>query len=247
MDENTPRLCYRNYVTPDLINASSEAPGFPISNAAFEGTDFVWQAADTTQQTIDVIVNSSTIDYVGIARHNLDEITRTVEIQFDGNTVLPASTVSQEQALILFVEPANPFQVSIIINGGVNPALIGVIYVGESTGLQRKLYVGHTPIIYGRTLNQITGVSQAGEYLGDIVLNRTLSTAVALRNLTPEWYRQNLDPFFAAVPRKPAFWSWRPGTYPRETAYAWIEGNPRPVNQRNNGMMEINFNLRGIS
>ena len=112
--------------------------------------------------------------------------------------------------------------------------------------LERKIYVGHTPITYGRDRTSINGVSENGQYLGEIVVRETNSTSVNLKNLTPLWYRQSLDPFFAAKPRAPAFWAWRQTTYPDEVGYAWIEGNPRPVNQRSNGMMEINWNFRGI-
>jgi len=65
--------------------------------------------------------------------------------------------------------------------------------------------------------------------------------------LTPQWYRDELDPFFAQRPRRPAFWAWRPSSYPAEVGYVWLSGSPQPSNQRSNGMMSVDFTFEGIA
>jgi hypothetical protein len=246
---NTGKLCFHNIVSPSAIAATSEASfRYPASNMANPATAFGWEAADTTDQTITIQNPTRTaIDYLGIARHNLGQLGLTISIRFDGALVMPETPIGEQQSLLFLFSEATPSEVSITISGATTPAKIAVIYCGMSLSLQRNIYIGHTPISYGRDRSQINGVSQAGEYLGEVLVNETLSTSVNLQNLTPDWYRKYLDPFFSRKPRHPCFWAWRPGKYPLEIAYCWIEGNPRPTNQRSNGMMDISWNFRGIA
>lgn len=250
--ENAPRLCYKSIVTSSNISATSElvqgAVSFPASNMANPATAFGWEAEDTATQTITITnPTSSPIDYIGIARHNLAQESLTIQVKFNGVTVRPAQSVSDTQALLFLFEQATPSTIEIIIAGATNPAKIAVVYVGESLRFERNIYVGHTPINYGRQRSAVNGISQAGEYLGQIVTNEVLKTQVQIQNLTPTWYRESLDPFYAQNPRRPVFWSWRPGDYPGEVAYCWVDGNPVPTNQRPNGMMETSFSLTGIA
>jgi len=252
ISDDAPRLCYKNIVNQSNISATSfltqGSTTFPASNMANPATAFGWEAEDTADQTITILNSTATeIDYVGIARHNLAQSGLEIRVRFDGVTVRDWASVSDTQALLLLFQTASPAQIDIDIKGITNAAKVAVVYVGKSLQLERNIYVGHTPMNYGRSRQKVNGVSQAGEYLGEIVLNETLETTVSIQNLTPLWYRESLDPFYAMNPRKPIFWAWRPNTYPDEVAYGWIEGSPVPINQRANGMMETSFNLRGIA
>ena len=245
--ENAGRLCFDNIVTSQNISATSELSPFPATNMANEATAFGWEAADASTQTI-TISNpvASPVDYIGLARHNLNQPGLTITVKFNGAIVLGPAAVTQSQAQLLLFENARPSLIEIVIAGAGEPPKIAVVYAGQSLKLERNIYVGHTPITYGRERNIINGVSQSGEWLGSIVLNEVKKTSVSLSNLTPQWYRNNLDRFFAMSPRKPCFWAWRPGTYPAEVGYCWVDGNPQPVNQRANGMMEISWNFTGV-
>lgn len=245
--ENAGKLCYRNIVAPETISATSSRFRFPATNMANPATAFGWEAADTATQTITIDNPSgATIDYLGIARHNLDQQGLTLEVRFNGVTVQAPSPVDPKQALLFLFAEATPTTIEIIISGATSPPKIAVIYAGQSVTLQRNIYVGHTPINYGRDRKMVNGVSQSGEYLGTVELNQTLSTSVELRHLTPDWYRDTLDPFIGQTPRRPCFWAWRPEKYPGEIGYCWIDGDPRPVNQLSNGMMSISWNFVGI-
>ena len=248
---NAGRLCYQSIVNASNITATSflttGSTSFPASNMANPATAFGWEASSTADQTITILNAAATpIDYVGIARHNLNQPGLEIRVRFDGSTVAPYSSVSEAQALLFLFASASPSTIQIDIRGATNAAKIAVVYVGQSVQLERDIYVGHTPINYGRDRSVVNGVSQSGEFLGEIVTNQSLSTNVSLQNLTPIWYRENLDPYFRQSPRLPCFWAWRPLTYATEVGYCWVEGNPRPVNQRSNGMMSISWNFRGI-
>ena len=54
-------------------------------------------------------------------------------------------------------------------------------------------------------------------------------------------------PFIVASKEVPFFFAWRPASYPRETGFAWMTNNPKPSNQRSNGMMQISLSMGGVS
>lgn len=243
---NAGIIAYQNLVTFDTVTATSELSNRPVTNLANPATSFAWEATGTATQTLTINTDGRDVDYIGIARHNLAQVGLTVEVKFNGVTVLQPQSVSDNQALLFLFNLATPTTVEIIITGATEAPTIAVLYVGKSVKLQRNIYVGHTPITYGRDRNTINGISENGQYLGEIVVNESSSTQVSLQNLTPTWYRNTLDPFFAQKPRRPCFWAWRPATYADEVGYCWVEGDPRPTNQRANGMMQIDWNFRGI-
>lgn len=238
---------YKNYATTTNLSATSETAQNPVTNMANPATAYRWEASSNASQVLTINTSGQDIDYIGIARHNLDQQGLTMTVKYDGVEVIPASGVSSKQAIIFLTQLAAPNTVTIEIDGATTAPSIAVLYVGLSIRLQRNIYVGHTPITYGRDRVAINGVSENGQYLGEIVVRETNSTSVNLQNLTPDWYRSTLDPFFALSPRVPCFWAWRPDGYPDEVSYCWVEGNPRPTNQRSNGMMEVSWNFKGVA
>lgn len=246
LQQNAGILAHNNVVTPGTVSATSELDANPATNLANPATAFTWEAGSTATQTITINTSGKAVNYIGIARHNLSQPGLTLEVRINGVPVIWPAAVSDAQALVYLIDPAQPDTVEIIIAGATTAPRIAVLYVGTTTRLQRNIYVGHTPITYGRDRTVINGLSESGQYLGEIVVKESLSTQVSLQNLTPEWYRAQLDPYFAEKPRRPCFWIWRPGEYPAEVGYCWVEGNPRPVNQRSNGMMQMAWTFRGI-
>lgn len=214
--------------------------------AAFFGKTNDWPAlVDESGIKINVNTAGQSVDYIGIARHNLNQISLTVTVRYNGITVVNAVPISDVQALLFLQNEAVPDNVEIIIKGATIAPQIGVIYIGKSLRLERNIYVGHTPITYGRNRKTINGVSENGQYLGGIDVRSNNVTSVNLQNLTPTWYRSFLDPFFKLSPRIPCFWAWRPETYPDEVGYAWVEGEPNMSNQRANGMVQVSWNFKG--
>lgn len=245
--QNQAIMGFNNVVTVNTVSATSETVTNPIANITNPATSFTWEATSTATQTITIDSDGREVDYIGIARHNLNQIGLTVEIKYNGVTVLPVQAVTDRQALIFLLNGAAPTTITIIISGATIAPKIAVLYAGKALILERNLYVGHTPITYGRDRKTINGMSENGQYLGEIVVQESNATSVSLENLTPQWYREELDPYFALSPRVPCFFAWRSEKYPLEIGYCWIEGNPKPDNQRPNGMMSISWNFRGIA
>jgi hypothetical protein len=134
----------------------------------------------------------------------------------------------------------------LVIAPGTAPPAIGIWYVGEILILQRRIYVGHTPLVYGRSSSVSSGRSENGQFLGRMLRSETLESAVDMHNLTPDWYRSELDLFFQAARTTAFFFAWRPGDYPFEVGFAWLTGDPQVSNQRANGMVQVNFSMSGV-
>lgn len=243
---NSGALCYINYLNFNNVSATSEEITNPATNMANPATAFGWIAESNADQVITVDTDGQEIDYIGIARHNLNQEGLSVTVKYDGVTVISNQTISDNQAILFLQSEASPSIVTIEINGATEAPRISVLYVGKSTRMQRNLYVGHTPITYGRSRTSVNGVSENGQYLGEIVVRETNSSQVSLTNLTPDWYRNTLDPYFSLKPRPPCFWAWRQSDYPDEVGYAWIEGNPTMSNSLSNGMVSASWTFKGI-
>jgi len=247
---NAPYLCFINYVTATNTTLESGKSGSFIENLANPSTAFYAQINETDEFYIDVNVDGQFVDYIGVARHNLQsgaEIKVSISVGGIWYDSKDWEAVGTSQAILKVFQEATPDMVRIRFRSQGNFVRIGVLYVGLSTRLQRNIYVGHTPITLGRTRQTIGGISEGGQYLGEVVRRRTLTTSVSLQNLTPDWYRDVLDRWLGAQERTPAFFSWRPFTYPNEVSYAWVVGDPRPSNQRSNGMMQVELSLEGIA
>lgn len=260
-NSNSPLIGWDNLVTIDNITASSEDVDYPAVNLANPITSPIarWQATTTAMQTITFAINSiEDVDYVGIARHNLGTNQNSVIIEgsTDGGTASGWFELVQEVLLpndapaIFRFTPQSLTHVRIVIGAGASgsdPAEIAVAYVGKLLPLQRRIYVGHTPINYGRSSKVVSGKSEAGDFLGRVIISEQTETSVELKNLTPSWYRSKLDPFIQASKDTPFFFAWRPGDYPNEVGFAWMTNDPQPKNQLPNGMMNIDLQMTGIA
>lgn len=250
---NNPLIGYKNIVTLGGVTASSELSDFPATNVVNPATDLMWRASSADDVTFDVENSTNAmVNYVGIAGHNFGSAEIAVTIAGDdgsGFEDLTLPVIPGHNGPMLFRLPdtygMETIRVS-LVEGNAAPAM-AVVYVGQLLVLQRRMYVGHTPINYGRSVDVINGISESGNYLGSIIVGEVRETQVELQNLTPDWYRAHLDPFIAVGKTTPCFFAWRPQQYPDEVGYCWITNNPKPVNQRSNGMMAIAFDLRGVA
>jgi hypothetical protein len=123
---------------------------------------------------------------------------------------------------------------------------IGVLYIGLVMQLERSIYVGHTPITYGRDVAEVNGMAESGDFLGRIIRQTTYNSEVTMKNLTPIWYRNVFDPFVLACRSKPFFYAWRLNGYPAEVGYCWFAKSiPVPKNTGPRGMMSVSFQIGG--
>ncbi len=264
LNADSPIIGYRNLVTSTNIAATTEDVDFPAINLANPATHLRWKSgagSPSSDEYITVTLNSAEqVNYLGIAVHNFG--TGSMPVSVEGTTEAPGGSPDpwfelitphllpddgpvifrfNSQALHSIRLRIQPSQAAVPV-----APYLAVLYVGELLVLQRRLYVGHTPVKFGRHLSIANHRSISGNFLGRIVLGEKTGTTVALKNLTASWYRSYMEPFLIAAKEDPFFFAWRPSSYPNEAGYVWLADDPIPVNQSSNGMMQVSLEVEGV-
>jgi hypothetical protein len=159
--------------------------------------------------------------------------------------LIPTFTPDDDTPILFQFTAVAADAVRVCLGIGTAAAEMAVLFVGSLLTLQRRLYVGHTPLPLARRQEVTTGRSQSGEHLGSVITGEWYGGSVAQQNLTASWYRTYMAPFIENAP-EPFFFAWRPNSYPDEIAFAWCTGDPIPSNARSNGMMSIEFDVEAI-
>lgn len=255
-EANNPVIGWHNLVTAANVTSDTEAAGYPITNVAnpITAPQAGWRAAAIGDEIVAAQVDTvEPIDYVGIARHNFGSAAIPVTVEGSTNSGADWSELVEETLLpndapaVFRFTPQALTNVRLLLGTGTAAAEMAVLYTGLLLTLQRRIYVGHTPMPYGRSAKIVNGRSEGGDFLGRIVISEQVATAVDLANITPSWYRAYLDPFIRVSKETPFFFAWRPGDYPLEVGFGWMTNEPQPVNQRANGMMQIQMQMTGIA
>lgn len=249
LNADSPIVGWHNLIGPSTVSASSEEAAYPAINLANPATHLKWMATSSADQTLTLTPDSvvpEMIDYVAIVRHNLSTAQSTIKIQQDGEDLINPVILPADEATIFRLPETAFSEIEFIMEDNAAAPYVAVIYVGRLLYLQRRIYVGHTPIVYGRQVKVDNVRSESGNFLGRVVLSETFDTTINLSNLEPEWYREYMEPFVVASIERPFFFGWRPGTYPREVGFVYTTKTPRPVNQMSNGFMQVQIPVAGL-
>jgi hypothetical protein len=258
INADNPVFGWHNLVTASNVAATTAASGFPASNLANPSTNLRWEgelSSSEADEYLTVTLGSvDPLDYLAIAKHNLGSAQIPVSVEYldidaspDAWEELIAPVLLPNDGPALFHFPPQALDsIRLRMQPGTAAPTIAVMHVGALLVVQRRLYVGHTPMPYGRTTKVMNARSESGNFLGRIVLNQMTGTQASFKNLTPAWYRTNMDPFLRAAQEHPFFFAWRPGSHPLEIGYAWMTNDPKPVNQLANGMMSIDLQMAGV-
>lgn len=254
INSDNPVIGYQNKVTTGNIAATTADASHPVTNLANPATysQAAWLATNTSTVylTCTLAGNTDDINYVGLAGHNLGTVGASVSVEGDTgsgySTIAGPQIQSDDSPMIFRFTTAAYTAIRVKILTPTAAPRVAVMYVGALLTLQRRLYVGHSPITMGRSRDVRNGMSEGGNFTGRIVVGGQTSTGISLQNLTASWYRSYMDPFIKAAETTPFFFAWRPNTYPKEVGYAWLTSNPIPKNQRSNGMMQVDLSMTGI-
>lgn len=251
-DADLPVIGWRNVVTSATVSTTSQQANFPASNVANPATHLQWRAVDASAQYLTIATNEvDPIDYVGVAGHNFGsgEIAVSIEGSIDGGWVEivdPVMLPDDSPAIFRFV-PASFAQVRLRLHAGAQAARAAVVYAGRLLELERKVYVGHTPLPHGRKTAVTNNRSESGAFLGRIVLGEWRETTVPLSLLSPAWFRSEMVPFLRAAAEQPFFFAWRPASYPREVGYGWLTDDPRPAPAAPSNLVALELSISGIA
>jgi hypothetical protein len=253
-EPNCPLIGIENLSTVGNIFATASTdPTAPAWLTSTPATNERWRTTAAVSHTWSFQSDGITpIDYVGIAGHS-GLVGRQFEITAElpgGGTVtaLAPRLVTGGEVIFARFSPTVASVVHITFSS-VEPFAfsIGVINVGRVVALPRKIYVGHTPINYGRSTTKQIGISDSGAYLGQRVTRVSLGSSVSIDNVPPAYYRNVLyNSFHIPSETRPFFWAWRPQSYPYETGYCWLTSDMSVSNSKANGFMSMSFNMTGF-
>ncbi len=266
VNANSPIIGYQQLATVSNIESWTADADYPITNVVNPSTYEKWigvigsPTLDEEYITITLDTNED-VDYIAFAGHNFGSGLFPVSVEGQAtDTGSPEDWIelnepvllgSTNEPTIFRFEAQSLYQIRIRLQASQLATPIApqaaVIYVGKLLIMQRRIYVGHTPITYGRDTRVLIGRSENANFLGRVILSESKQTSIEMKHITPDWYRTYMDPFVIAAKERPFFFNWRPGDYPYETGYCWTTGDIIPTNILPNGMMSFEFDVRGIA
>jgi hypothetical protein len=247
-----PVIGWRNVVTASTIVADAEDANYPASNLANPATHLEWRGTSTALQYLTITTNEvDPIDYVAVAKHNWStaEIPVSIEGYIGGIwTEIVEEVILPDDGPALFRFTSQSLsQVRFKLAAGSVIPRTAVVYCGKLLVVERKVYVGHTPLPHARKSSIANGRSEAGNFLGRIVLGSWRESNVPLSLITPAWYRTYMDPFLAVAKNTPFFFGWRPQSYPREVGYGWLTDDPMPVPTGPSNLIALDLKIDGVA
>lgn len=248
-----PLVGWHNVVTPQTIVATKALSGSnPASLLGTPNTFEQWWSDSTEEQYLTITTNEvDPIDYIGVAKHNFSsaEIPVSIEGFIDDEWVeIVEEVILADDSPVIFRFAAQSLsQVRIRLQEGSVEPRAAVVYCGRLLPLQRRIYVGHTPLPHGRRFSISNGMSESGQFLGSIITGEWRATTVPLSLLDPDWYRANLDPLLSTGHGRPFFFAWRPDSYPREVGYGWLTEDPAPVPASPSNLISVDLKITGVS
>jgi hypothetical protein len=234
-DSTFPVIGWESQVVVTGVHADFEEDNFPATNLANPATNLLWRSTSTATQYVTFDLNEEEpVDYIGIARHNLGSggIVISVEVQTydsaDWVEFIEGFVVADDAPILIrFLENiAGAMRLKLVPLAAVPE--IGVVFIGRMLVMPTGIAFGHTPLVDGRVTRTVAGNSEAGDYLGSIVLSQKLASSVSFRYIEDAWYRQNMRPFAKQGRGTPFFWSGFPDSHPGEAGYAWLTSDPQP-------------------
>jgi hypothetical protein len=249
-----PIIGWHNIVTPTNISAPYTLTGFPATNMANPATHLMWKSPTTAPEFQPVSITTGTVeplDYIAFARHNLGSAAAMVVVgYFDASIAfhpLTPETILADDGPVLFRFPAQSLpNISILIFHPTIAPQISVVYAGKLLVLPRKIYQGLAPINYARVAKVTNGRSEAGQFLGRIVMQEFVKNTIPLSLIDPLYFRNHIADFLVFSKANPFFFAWRPQTYPQEIGYCHMTNDPLPLNEAPHGLVAMQMEMTGV-
>jgi hypothetical protein len=265
-----PIICWRNVVTASRLSTDSQNADFPVTNLANPSLGLKWKQDYTDSPAVPpeyiiLTITSSLgpINYIAIAGHNLATIGATIALEGSSGAGVgsPAHEDSPPDAeyvtgfvpeddgpiIFMFAEVQFDGFLRLRIENPdlTTPAEIAVMYAGSATVLTEGIQADHTPLPLAKTNDVVLGQSENGSFLGRIVLGDWAESSATIENLTKEIIRSEWLPFLEFASELPFFWVWSPMTYPDETAFAFLDNDPKPVFDID-GFGRLTLDMKGV-
>lgn len=251
---NHPVIGWHNVVTSTTIVATNEDANYPASNLANPATHLEWRSDNDGDQYLTITTNEvDPIDYLAVAGHNFfsEEIPTSVEGFIGGVwTEIVEEVMAPDDGPIIYrceAQSLSQIRLKMQVVSDIHLPRAAVVYVGKLLVVERKIYVGHTPLPDGIKSSVVNGRSESGKFLGRIELGEWRESTIPLSLLSPDWFRTYMRPFLRSGKNLPFFFAWRPEDYPFETGYAFLMEDPMPTPVGPNNLIAFDIKVGGVA
>jgi hypothetical protein len=251
---NHPVIGWHNVVTSSTIVATEEDPDYPASNLANPATHLEWRSDNDGNQYLTITTNEvDPIDYLAVAGHNFstEEIPTSVEGFIDGVwTEIVEQVMLPDDGPVIYrfdAQSLSQIRLKMVVISDLHLPRAAVVYVGKLLVIERKIYVGHTPMPDGIKSSVVNGRSESGKFLGRIELGEWRETTIPLSLVSPDWFRTYMRPFLREGKNLPFFFAWRPEDYPFETGYGWLVEDPAPAPVGPSNLIAFDMKVSGVT
>lgn len=240
---NHPRIGWNSTGKRGAVVVSSEAAGYAGVNAVDPMTHNYWKPTALPATFEIATASAETINYCGIAAHNLSGAGCTVYFEtYEGAAWVEKANVApvSDAAIMFLCDDVSTARARIRITGTLPPN-IGVVYFGQAIELARPTYQGYTPIDLAQTVEFKTNRTNGGQFAGRSVKRTGAQTQFTVNNLEESYVRANLLGWFQEARTRPFFLAERPGGYPDAVDYVFTEGEIQPQRTGPRDLMSISI------
>lgn len=212
-------------------------------------SNIVWEADANTSEGVVVFPHPVSANAIGVARHNLDGHTITIEYSDDdGVTWYPAGAFSPAAGRILFepltgIYTADTWRFTVT---GPTPAEISHLSLGIAAAFERRMYSGVVPSMLDREPKVSVGGGSGGQHVGDRLIRERVRQKFDVNNLTGEWVRVIGKPLIEGARDHSVFAAWRRGKYPNDIVYGFTDGDMTTGHAGPANYMDFNADVEGI-
>ena len=257
---NNPFVAWENIGAGGTLGGTAVLTDGDRANA-FSGSTYDYWLPDVAGTTayLSTQITSQTIGFVGIAAHNLADLSATVAIEnsADGSTWadagagdhVPASNDPIAFRLPISGNSAPYWRIAVTGLTASDPLYIGVAFFGTELVFPRRFYQGFAPALGATEVQLQSSVSEGGNLVGSSVIRQGQTLQAELGNIAPTFirgtdFRGFMDHYNAG---KPSFFGWRPEKYSGDLHYTWRAGGTlRPENTGPNELMGFKLQMRGF-
>jgi len=222
------------YPVTGTVIASSEAAGYPGTNANNELTYTAWKPT-SVPATWELDFTSTNVSYVGIAAHNCGTVGAALTIQRWNGTAWTAITshypTDDSPIMVLFTRQAMD---RIRVRFVTAIPTVGVIWVGDVLELPMKCqWTGSTPFNEALQSAFTDNLSDGGHVLGRYETRKAAPCTMTVQNIGETWAAANLPALQTHMRKLPIFMADRPQAYPKSIVFG-LSGEtvqaPRAIN-----------------
>ena len=228
-----PRIGWHTILPDAVVTASSEE----TDNSAALLHDYLtydaWMATGAGDQWIEIETGGlETIDYIGLAAHNLATAGASFRVQYwDGGWVdaMDDYLPTYNTPIMYEFDPVTSTRFRVQILNSLTPVYIGVLFIGQIMHFERGVFIGHSPASYNYNDQVLNSVSEGGQFLGRSIISVGGKTSIDLNHLSAGYIRNTWVPFQDHARLKPFFFAWWPAQYPYEFIFGWSTTSPVPT------------------